>query len=158
MSSGIDRTATLERFIQHFESLTRGSLDQVIQCYAADTRFKDPFNDVSGQAKVRAIFEDMFDQLHEPAFTIVSVIEQPPRSGADDSHEVFLTWDFKFRFRRFRTQVNQCVRGASHIHFDQNGLVTEHRDYWDAAGELYEKVPLLGSLMRWLARRLSVPQ
>ena len=25
-----------------------------------------------------------------------------------------------------------------------------HRDYWDAAEELYEKLPLLGALMRWL--------
>jgi hypothetical protein len=27
-----------------------------------------------------------------------------------------------------------------------------HRDYWDAAEELYEKLPLLGSLMRWWKR------
>jgi hypothetical protein len=29
-----------------------------------------------------------------------------------------------------------------------------HRDYWDAAGELYAQLPLLGALMRWLQRRL----
>jgi steroid delta-isomerase len=27
-----------------------------------------------------------------------------------------------------------------------------HRDYWDAAEELYEKLPLVGALMRWLKR------
>jgi steroid delta-isomerase len=32
-----------------------------------------------------------------------------------------------------------------------------HRDYWDAAEELYEKLPVLGALMRWLkqARRAN---
>jgi steroid delta-isomerase len=30
-----------------------------------------------------------------------------------------------------------------------------HRDYWDAAGELYEQLPVIGSLMRWLKRRIA---
>ncbi|MGO1254794.1 MAG: nuclear transport factor 2 family protein, partial [Alcaligenes aquatilis] len=29
------------------------------------------------------------------------------------------------------------------------------RDYWDAAEELYAKLPLLGLLMRWLRRKVS---
>jgi len=33
--------------------------------------------------------------------------------------------------------------------------VAVHRDYWDAAEELYEKLPVLGSLMRWLKRRAN---
>jgi steroid delta-isomerase len=30
-----------------------------------------------------------------------------------------------------------------------------HRDYWDAAEELYEKLPVLGSVMRWLKARAN---
>jgi hypothetical protein len=37
--------------------------------------------------------------------------------------------------------------------FDAQGLITLHRDYWDAAEELYEKLPVLGGLMRWLKKR-----
>ena len=36
-----------------------------------------------------------------------------------------------------------------------DGRIARHRDYWDAAGELYEKLPLLGTLMRWLRRRIA---
>ncbi|MDP3310767.1 MAG: nuclear transport factor 2 family protein, partial [Polaromonas sp.] len=49
----------------------------------------------------------------------------------------------------------QTVRGTSHLKLTGAGLVSYHRDYWDAAEELYEKLPLLGSLMRWLKRRVS---
>jgi steroid Delta-isomerase len=31
--------------------------------------------------------------------------------------------------------------------------VVFHRDYWDAAEELYEKLPVIGALMRWLKKR-----
>ena len=32
------------------------------------------------------------------------------------------------------------------------GRVAEHRDYWDAAGELYARLPLIGPPMRLLLR------
>ncbi len=38
---------------------------------------------------------------------------------------------------------------------DEQGLVLDHRDYWDAAEELYEKLPGVGALMRWLKRRAN---
>jgi len=36
-----------------------------------------------------------------------------------------------------------------------DGRVNSHRDYWDAAEELYEKLPLMGLLMRFLRRTMS---
>jgi hypothetical protein len=45
--------------------------------------------------------------------------------------------------------------GASHLVFDAASKVQIHRDYWDAAEELYEKLPWVGSLMRWLKRRAN---
>ena len=49
----------------------------------------------------------------------------------------------------------QTIRGGSHLVFSEDGLVTLHRDYWDAAEELYEKLPVVGSLMRWLKKRAN---
>jgi hypothetical protein len=41
--------------------------------------------------------------------------------------------------------------------FAPDGRVIRHRDYWDAAQELYEKMPVIGGLMRWLRRRAALP-
>jgi 2-polyprenyl-6-methoxyphenol hydroxylase-like FAD-dependent oxidoreductase len=46
----------------------------------------------------------------------------------------------------------QYLHSAAHLHFNSAGLINYHRDYWDAAEELYEKLPLLGGLMRILKR------
>lgn len=43
--------------------------------------------------------------------------------------------------------------GASLVRFAADGRVVYHRDYWDAAEELYEKLPVLGRLMRWYGVR-----
>jgi len=43
------------------------------------------------------------------------------------------------------------INGGSHLMFSREGLVNYHRDYWDAAEELYEKIPILG----WFLRRIK---
>ena len=70
-----------------------------------------------------------------------------------EGRQAFLTWDFRFRFRRFDSNTLQTVRGATHLVLNDLGQVNLHRDYWDAAEELYEKLPVVGGLMRWLKRR-----
>lgn len=47
------------------------------------------------------------------------------------------------------------MRGVSHLRFDAAVKVTYHRDYWDAAEELYMKLPAVGCLMRGLRRMIA---
>lgn len=131
-----------------FETLTRDNLDAALDLYAEDACFKDPFNEVRGRAAIRAIFVHMFDALSEPRFTIVDTVTQ------DD--QAFLTWHFSCG--RGGSPTRLTIRGATQLRYDGHGRVTLHRDYWDAAEELYAQLPLLGPLMRWLQRRLRTPQ
>jgi ketosteroid isomerase-like protein len=134
------------RLVELFEGLAPSDVARLPRFYAADARFKDPFNEVQGVAGVQRVFAHMFVALEEPRFVVRDILVQ--------GDQCFLTWDFLFRFRRF-ARGEQVVRGASHLHFDRHGLVLLHRDYWDAAEELYEKLPGLGALMRWLKRRAN---
>lgn len=133
----------LLRVVHFFENLAPANLAEMPQIYAVDAWFKDPFNEVRGLDAITRIFNHMFVQVDAPRFIVTSQMAQ--------DQTAFLTWDFQFRMKRFST-AEQTIRGATHLHFDAEGLVTYHRDYWDAAEELYEKMPLLGGLMRVLKR------
>jgi hypothetical protein len=87
----------------------------------------------------------MFANLMQPRFVVTGRVVQ--------GRQCFLTWEFHFGFKTFKRGENQVILGASHLVFSEHGLVTLHRDYWDAAEELYEKLPWVGGLMRWLKRR-----
>ena len=137
--------AAIDRFVRNFEQLQPADIARLDQYYAADARFKDPFNDVRGVPAIECIFRHMFETLDQPRFVITQQLLQ----GSD----AFLSWEFTFRFRSFRRDQLQRIEGATHIKLDEAGLVTLHRDYWDAAEELYEKLPLVGGLMRWLKAR-----
>jgi hypothetical protein len=135
------------QLVVFFESLTPESAGDVSLYYATDARFKDPFNDVTGLAAITRIFEHMFVSLDRPRFVVTNQIVQ--------GTQCFLTWEFHFAFKRFNSRQQQIILGASHLVFSPQGLVTIHRDYWDAAEELYEKLPVVGSMMRWLKKRAN---
>ena len=131
----------------YFETLQPQSLAQLNHWYSPQARFKDPFNDVRGLAAIQQIFRHMYVALHEPRFVITGRIV--------DSNQCFLTWEFRFRFKRFRTQQDQVILGGTHLVLAPDGRISLHRDYWDTAEELYEKLPLVGGLMRWLKKQAN---
>jgi ketosteroid isomerase-like protein len=140
----VTNDARVLRLKDFFETLSPASVERLSEFYAPDARFKDPFNDVAGVPAIRAIFDGMYRQVARPRFVItLSLCE---------GNDAFLAWDFVFFFRNDETR-ERTIRGATHIQFSPDGRVALHRDYWDAAEELYEKLPVLGSLMRWLKRR-----
>ncbi|MGE5794912.1 MAG: nuclear transport factor 2 family protein [Bacteroidota bacterium] len=132
---------TLDEIVRWFERLTRESVADVGRYYAEDAFFKDPFNEVTGVEAVRRVFAHMFDQVEGPRFRV--------RERWQDAHGAMLTWTFEFRLRG----ESWTIRGATHLRFAADGRITHHRDYWDAAEELYAKLPVLGAVMRALQRR-----
>ena len=143
----MDLQARVTRLVAFFESLSPASLNQLSEFYAPQAYFKDPFNEVRGVAEIHKIFSHMYAALAQPRFVVTDSIAQ--------NDQCFLTWNFEFYFKSFDKTTLQTIRGGSHIRFAAEGRVHFHRDYWDAAEELYEKLPWLGGLMRWLKVRAS---
>jgi steroid Delta-isomerase len=137
----------VQRIVDFFENLQINSVERMDDLYAGDAYFKDPFNEVRGLADVQRIFSHMYVALHEPHFVVTNTVVQ--------GDQCFIVWDFKFRFKRFDTVTLQTVRGCSHLKLASDGRIAFHRDYWDAAEELYEKLPVVGALMRWLKKRAN---
>jgi hypothetical protein len=143
----MDCAQAVQRLVVYFESLSPESVAQLGMHYDPHARFTDPFNDVTGLAAIEGIFAHMFVALKQPRFVVTEQVVQ--------GQQCFLTWEFRFGFKTFHPGVEQVILGASHVKFSDAGLVTVHRDYWDAAQELYEKLPLVGSVMRWLKKRAN---
>jgi steroid Delta-isomerase len=133
----------MQRLVRFYETLEPATVSRLREIYTPDAYFKDPFNEVRGHDAIMRIFEHMFKQVAQPRFLVMQYMAQDGQG--------FLTWEFRFRMRG--VDGRQTIRGATHVEFCGDGRVSMHRDYWDAAEELYEKIPLLGGLMRLLKRR-----
>lgn len=136
----------LTNFIYFCEHLSQDNTGKFAELYTADAFFKDPFNEVNGHEAIIGIFAHMFIQVDAPRFVVTHSMLQ--------NDDAFLVWDFQFYFKGNNTKI-QKIRGSTHLRFSPEHKVEYHRDYWDAAEELYEKIPLLGSVMRFIKRRAN---
>lgn len=140
-----EKPALLESLLHWYQTLTPESLSQIDRYYTEDAIFKDPFNEVQSREHIAAIFRHMFATLETPRFVIHQKI-------GNDS-ETFIIWDMEFGLNGRA----MSIKGCSHLQHNAAGLISQHRDYWDAAEELYEKLPVLGWLMRIIKRQLKTP-
>jgi ketosteroid isomerase-like protein len=138
-----DAVAAYGRFFETIAPDSLGRLDRVV---APDVRFVDPFNDVTGIEKYRAVFRHMFETVEQPRFTILRT--------AIDGDTAFYRW--RFGFRRKGSAESWTIEGVSEVRFRPDGLVAWHIDHWDAASQLYERLPVIGALLRWIGRKLAV--
>lgn len=133
-------------YIRFFETLSPESLVRLPALVTNDVLFRDPFNDVRGIDLMRRVFERMFADVADPRFVVSAV--------ACEGDIAFLRWRFTGRTRG-SAGGPLSLEGVSEIHLAENGRVSAHIDHWDAARQLYERLPLLGWVLRRVRRRLA---
>lgn len=135
--------AALAAYIGIYEDISRERLDELRPLVARDVRFRDPFNDVRGADAMMRVMAAMF-RLGTPRFEILdrAVTE---RAG-------YVLW--RYTMDRGNPEA-WIVEGMTELRFDSSGRIAEHIDHWDAAGQVYERLPLVGGVLRLLKRRLQ---
>ncbi len=135
-----------ETLVRFFEGLNEEvSLEAFGTIYDDTVIFKDPFNEVKGINAVYRIFQEMYQSLDDPRFMISECVE--------NQDIVYVKWDFIFNFKNDTTEHR--FTGVSRLEMNAEGKIVSHVDFWDAAENIYEKIPLLGSLLRFVKRRIA---
>jgi len=145
----------LARYVDLMSDLSPARLATLADIVTDDIHFRDPFNDVTGRAHFARCLEDMLAQIADLRIEVTHASQLEALGGSRDAARHALYWRFgghlvKLGGRRWD------VTGVAIVTLAADERVCEHLDYWDAAGGLYEQLPLLGGFMRWLRRRLAV--
>lgn len=138
----------LARFAAFFESFAGDRIERLLPAtYAEDVYFNDTLKAVRGRAALAHYLRDSADAVDDCRVQVLS-------NTRTAEGEYVVRWRMGIRFKRFRRGVDTATVGMSHLRFNGQGLVVYHQDYWNAADGLYEHIPLLGSLIRLVKRRL----
>ena len=138
----------LERFAADFASLDAGNLARLADLYSADVHFSDPLHEVHGLAELQRYFAGLYVNVAQLHFEFTGHDQVCEGRG-------YLRWRMSFRHPRLNRGRTILVEGCSLLCWNAEGKVERHRDYFDAGALLYQHVPLLGTLIGWLRRRLS---
>ena len=137
---------TKEKLVKFFESLDENTnLDKFKDIYATGVHFKDPFHEVYDVTAVYQIFQQMYNRLDSPRFKIIEYIRE--------ENVAYIKWRFIFRFKG-EVSVQTFV-GVSRLCINKQAKISEHIDFWDAGEHIYEKLPVLGSFIRWIKKKIQ---
>jgi len=133
----------LNDYVSLFESMKIDDLAVLGNFFTSNAHFKDPFNEVHGLDKIHHIFEHMFTTLDNPSFRVDEALL------TDDI--AYIKWQFNAHLKK----KSMTLVGISRVVFNEQGLVSEHIDYWDASEQFYMKLPIIGALLRFIQRQVS---
>lgn len=134
---------TLNEYIHFFNTLEDGLKNGTLErLTTADMQFSDPFNNVQGHREVKAVLQHFVKQVKSPHFEVLHI--------SWSNQVCMLRWDFSGELPRIG---HWAFPGVSEIHFNDQGLITLHQDHWDAGQFFYQKLPIIGSVIRWIRRR-----
>ncbi|KJS00932.1 MAG: transcriptional regulator [Desulfobulbaceae bacterium BRH_c16a] len=136
----------MENFLKTYKLLNAGNLELLENIYSDDIRFVDPAHEIVGLARLKEYFADLYANVTSIEFEFLHEI----RLG----DEGYVQWrmTFSHRFLKGGRPIN--VEGASYVQFDISNKVCSHRDYFDLGAMLYEQLPVLGTVVIALKRRM----
>ena len=133
-------------YAQFFEQINKNtSIKEYEKIFDENAEFKDPFHEVKGLDKIFKIFEDMYLKLDNPYFKVTEIVQQDKIA--------YLKWDFNFSFKG--NSKNEFFEGVSRIEFNKENKVISHIDYWDSASNLYEKIPILSFIIKFIKNKIK---
>ena len=139
-------SAAIERVRTFFGDLTPDGVRRMAgRVYAPDAWFNDTLKTISGGEAI----EDYFVETARKADAVNVEFHDIARSGDD----FYFRWRMTMRIAALRGGEPLVSYGVTHFRFDDQGRVVIHQDFWDAAGGLYEHVPVVGGILRALRAR-----
>ncbi|GAB2493280.1 nuclear transport factor 2 family protein [Arenimonas alkanexedens] len=138
----------LARFATFFSNLASDRVETLVpQTYADDVYFNDTLKAVEGRSALGHYLGESAEAVESCRVEILETTRT-----ANDEH--LIRWRMMIRFKKFRRGVDTWTVGMSHLRFDAEGRVVYHQDYWNAADGLFQHIPVLGTLIALVKRRL----
>ena len=135
----------LRRFCDFYREYSPAWLERLGELYAPSFEFRDPFTVIHADlGQLRHHFAKAFDLAASKFLVDDAAVGQ-------DGAYVRWTWVWKWK----PSSREQRVPGVTWLRFDASGKVVFHEDLFDTAGSLFDVVPVLGSVLRALKRRMA---
>jgi hypothetical protein len=116
--------------------------------YHEDVVFEDPITRVEGIEELKKYYKHAYGNVKSIEFVFKNIIE----SGENYTCE----WDMILRAKMLNFGKEISVRGLSLLTFDaETSKVIKHHDYLDLGDMVYERVPVVSTLIKALKSQLS---
>jgi hypothetical protein len=137
-------TLLIERFKAYFKILHESDLSQLRDLYSEQVLFKDPVHEIRGLVELEDYFTSLCADLSDCRFEYLDEMIT--------DQAAYVKWMMHFKHPKLGNRLIS-VRGVSHLKISDK--IDYHEDFYDMGAMLYEQLPLIGNVTRWLRLRLA---
>ena len=136
----------LSQFKAFYRDLQNANTVDMQDFYANDILFKDPIHQIQGIDHLMSYMQASIGNTTECRFEFLDEIV--------NDHSAYIKWQMHYRHPKL-SQGNKplSLLGISHIMYDEK--ITYHEDIYDLGAMVYEHLPLLGGITRYVKRNLG---
>ncbi len=139
--------AVVSRFKRLYTKMDAENIpkDLIHGVYSQDLHFEDSFHQLRGLES----FYDYCQSLYQNLTSIKFYFHE----DLQELDQALLTWTLVYKHRLLNRGREIRVDGASHIRYRDK--IFFHKDYFDGGQLMYEQIPLLGSLVKTVKKRVK---
>jgi hypothetical protein len=130
-----------------FNQFDGRNLDLLDQFYASNIQFEDPLTKVSGLHKLKDYFFAAYKNVSSIRFDFYEINQSGDKYTG--------LWTMHLKVPGLNGGKEYQVQGVSILHFDDKGLICYHRDFLDLGDMVYERLPVIGKMIKLLKKKLS---
>lgn len=130
-----------------FNELNANMMHLVEQFYAEDIQFYDPIVHMDGLKEMRDYYIQMYKNVQTISWEFPDEVWQ--------DNKCTLSWKMTLTAKDFNGNKPLTLDGISLMKFNPEGKACYHRDYFDMGAFVYEWVPVLGSMVRFVKKKMT---
>lgn len=135
--------ALIDSFKSLYRDLSKADLSRMDNIYSDGVVFKDPIHEVSGLVALQDYMSNVCTDLSLCQFEYLDEVVQ--------GGSAYIKWIMHFRHPKLGDGIIS-LRGVSHLTFSDK--IDFHEDFYDMGAMLYEHIPLLGTAVRCIKKRM----
>ncbi|GAB2997339.1 nuclear transport factor 2 family protein [Psychrosphaera aestuarii] len=131
----------LTDYVGTYNILNAGNLHLLRNIYSDNAVFIDPLSRVEGLKALTEYFEHLYVNLTSCHFELTDYI--------CDGNDAAIYWTMTVNHKKLKSGKSITLEGHSKL-IQIDGKVTFQRDYFDAGAMIYENIPVVGGLVRFV--------
>jgi limonene-1,2-epoxide hydrolase len=127
----------LELWSKTYNTAGNPDWSHILPYYDSNIYFRDTIQEIRGIEEFTAMTERLAKRSKDLKMKIVN--------SAIEGNKIFMEWEMTLSFKKYPSSV---LYGSSRLTLNDEGKITEQRDYYDLWGDIFDNIPRFGKAYR----------
>ena len=133
----LDEESIKELWSKTYNTEGKPDWSHIIPYYADDIYFRDSIQEIRGIEEFTAMTERLAKRSKDLTMKIVHTAMQ--------ENFIFIEWEMTIAFKK---RPSSILYGSSRITINEDGKISEQRDYYDLWGDIFDNIPRFHKVYR----------